>query len=238
MLFYYIRHGDPIYDPDCLTEHGKVQAEALSERLVKTGLDKIFVSTSTRARQTALPTCQKLGIEPTLLDFANEHYTWCDMTIPKADGSGNTWLFHNEKIIDLFNSREIRNMGDRWFDHPEIEKYNYEKGVERVYSEADSFLESLGYSHERYTGKYRVKAHNDDRVALFAHQGFGLLFLSCILDIPYPAFCTHFDMCHTGVTLIEFNPDSRGELCVPKMITLSDSAHLYAKDIPSNYVKF
>ena len=238
MIFYYIRHGDPIYEPDSLTPHGHVQAEALSEKIAKTGLDKIYASTSTRARQTAAPTCEKLGMEAELLDFANEHYTWCDMTIPKDDGSGNTWLFHNEKIIDLFTSREIRDMGDKWYDHPEIAKYNYSKGVERVYREADRFFESLGYSHERYTGKYKVTAHNDKRVALFAHQGFGLLFLSCLLDIPYPQFCTHFDMCHTGVTIIEFNPDSTGEFCVPKMITLSDSAHLYAKDIPSNYVQF
>ena len=31
MVFYYIRHGDPIYDPDSLTEHGHKQAEALAK---------------------------------------------------------------------------------------------------------------------------------------------------------------------------------------------------------------
>ncbi len=29
MLLYYIRHGDPIYDPDSLTPLGERQSEAL-----------------------------------------------------------------------------------------------------------------------------------------------------------------------------------------------------------------
>ena len=32
MLFFYIRHGDPIYSPDSLTPLGRRQAEALGRR--------------------------------------------------------------------------------------------------------------------------------------------------------------------------------------------------------------
>ena len=56
MLLFYIRHGDPIYMPDSLTPLGKRQAEAVAKRLSRYGLDKIFVSSSTRAIQTAEPT--------------------------------------------------------------------------------------------------------------------------------------------------------------------------------------
>lgn len=237
MLFYYIRHGDPIYSPDSLTEHGKVQAEALSEMLCNSGFDKIFVSTSKRARQTAEPTCQKTGIEPVLLDFANEHYAWISLVMDKEDGTGEEWLFQEKRSMALFCTREIRDLGDRWFDHPFFAGRGYEDAIERVYREADAFMESLGYAHDRYTGKYRAVAPNDDRVALFAHQGFGLAFLSCLLDIPYPAFSTHFDMCHTGVTVIEFASDENG-MCIPKILTLSNDSHLYCKGIPSNYPKF
>ena len=41
MLFFYIRHGIPIYDPDSLTELGKKQADALAKRLSIYGIDKI-----------------------------------------------------------------------------------------------------------------------------------------------------------------------------------------------------
>ena len=56
MLFIYIRHGEPIYDPDGLTELGKRQAEDVARHLKVEGVDKIFSSTSNRAIETALPT--------------------------------------------------------------------------------------------------------------------------------------------------------------------------------------
>ena len=55
MILYYIRHGEPIYDPDCLTELGHKQADAVSKRLALYGVDEIYSSTSIRARQTAEP---------------------------------------------------------------------------------------------------------------------------------------------------------------------------------------
>jgi probable phosphoglycerate mutase len=72
MIFYYIRHGDPVYNPDSLTPLGSRQAEAVSKRLALYGLDRIYSSTSNRAIMTAQPTCEILKKEPVLLDFANE----------------------------------------------------------------------------------------------------------------------------------------------------------------------
>ncbi|MBR2405819.1 MAG: histidine phosphatase family protein [Clostridia bacterium] len=233
MIFYYIRHGDPIYSPNSLTPLGLRQAEAVAKRLALHGLDKIYSSPSNRAVMTARPTCELLKLEPELLDFADETHAWMEFTIEKDEGNGKTWLFHNRKIAELFNSKEIRDLGDRWFDHPALKAGGYENGIERVYREMDKFFESLGYEHIRYTGKYAVKEPNDQRIALFAHQGFGLVFLSCLLDIPYPMISTHFDMTHTGITVIEF-PEREG-YCIPKVLTLSMDSHLYREGLPTKY---
>lgn len=233
MIFYYIRHGDPIYNPDSLTGLGLRQAEAVSKRLALYGLDKIYTSTSNRAIMTAKPTCEILKKEAEQLDFANEGHAWNDLTIEKEDGSGKTWLFQNKKAIDIFNSKDIRDLGDMWYNYPEFKKYNYEKGISRIYNETDAFFEDLGYEHIRYTGKYKIKKHNEQRIALFAHQGFGLVFLSCVLDIPYPMFCTHFDMCHTGLTVIKFQEND--DYCIPKILTLSSDSHLYREGLPTFY---
>ena len=233
MLLYYVRHGDPIYSPDSLTPLGERQAEAVAKRLALYGVDEVYSSTSNRAVQTAKPTCELVQKEPELLDFANESYTWDDLTIEREDGKGRTWLFHDRKTIDLFCSSDIRALGDRWFDHPRFAANNYEKGINRRYDEADRFLAKLGYEHERYTGKYISINPNDKRIALFAHQGFGLAFLSCVLDIPYPQFCTHFDMCHSGVTVIQFAES--GEWTVPKILSLSSDSHLYKEGLPTFY---
>ena len=167
------------------------------------------------------------------MDFANEGHAWHDLTFAREDGNGNTWLFQNRSVVELFNSKEIRDLGDRWFDHPMFKEYNYKNGINRIYDEADSFFESLGYEHIRYTGKYKVKQSNDQRIALFAHQGFGLAFLSCLLDIPYPMFCTHFDMCHTGITVIDFH--EYDGYCIPKILVLSSDSHLYREGVPTKY---
>ena len=53
MLLYFIRHGDPIYNPDSLTPLGERQAEAVAKRLALFGVNKIYASTSNRAILTA-----------------------------------------------------------------------------------------------------------------------------------------------------------------------------------------
>ena len=67
MLLFYVRHGDPIYDPDSLTEQGLKQADALVNRMKRCNPSKIYASSSNRAMLTAKPTCDALGIEMTLV---------------------------------------------------------------------------------------------------------------------------------------------------------------------------
>lgn len=232
MLFFYLRHGDPIYDPDSLTYLGEKQAEALSKRLALYGIDKIYASTSNRALQTAQPTANILKKTITPLDFANEGHAWNDFTVKNDDGSV-TWLFHSEKTKKLFAESSMFELGFDWYRHKELEQYDYKKGVDRIYDESDKFLLSLGYEHIRRTGKYKVIKSNSERVALFAHQGFGIAFLSCLLDIPYPIFANHFDICHTGMTVIDFR--ERGGFSIPKILTFSSDSHLYRDGICTNY---
>ena len=72
MLFYFIRHGDPIYEPDSLTELGKKQATALAERLFLEDIDEIYCSTSNRAIMTAEPLMKMLNKRDTLFSWAHE----------------------------------------------------------------------------------------------------------------------------------------------------------------------
>ena len=73
MLLFYIRHGDPVYDPDELTPLGHRQAESVARRLALFGVDEVYSSSSTRAMQTAQPTCELLHKELITLDFLNEN---------------------------------------------------------------------------------------------------------------------------------------------------------------------
>ncbi len=231
MLLFYIRHGHPIYNPDQLIPLGHKEAEAVAKRLALFGVDKIYASTSTRAMQTAQPTCDLLRKEMVTLPFAHENLAWAQLTLPLEDGR-NTWVWEHSEGRKLFVSPEVTSLGHRWYDHPAFAGNPFREGVERVNSESDSFLASLGYERQA-DGTYKEVTPNNDRVALFAHDGFGKAFLSHILNLPLPQFAVHFDMSHTGLTAIEFS--ERDGTVIPRICTYSSDAHLYREGLPTEY---
>lgn len=230
MLFFYVRHGDPIYKPDSLTPLGERQAEAVSKRLCQFGLDRIFSSTSNRAILTATPTAEILKKEIVQLDFANEGHAWRDFTIKSDDKM--QWLFLNKKARALFHTEEITSLGFKWYEHPEFAAYDYKKGLDRIGSESDAFFESLGYRRVGI-GKYEVVNETDERVALFAHEGFGLIFFSHLLGIPYPTFSTKFGIGHSGLTVVEFKNEDG--YAYPRVLTFSNDSHIYREGLPMKY---
>ena len=234
MLFYYVRHGDPIYNPDSLTPLGERQAESVAKRLTLHGIDEVYASTSNRAILTAKPTAEIAKQEITQLDFANESHAWEEFTIDAKNPDRKTFLFHSREAKEAFRTPECRALGDRWYDHPQFtpDRDRYAAGVDRVRRDCDAFFESLGYKHLG-GGKYEVLNHTGKRVALFAHQGFGMIFLPTVLGIPYSEFATRFDTTHTGVTVIEFaNEDG---FAYPKVLTLSNDSHLFCDGLPTRF---
>ena len=229
MIFFYVRHGDPIYDPDSLTPLGERQAEAVAKRLALYGVDRVYSSTSNRAMLTAKPTCELVKKEMELLDFANESHAYAEFTVER-NGKLN-WVFCDDESVRRFLEPDVISLGYDWYEHPEFT--GFKKGMERVYGNVRELFLSLGYEHIERTGRYKVMKQNDERVALFAHGGFGAAFLSAVLDIPYPLFSSHFDICHTGVTAIEFEEDNG--YAVPKVLTLSSDSHLYRDGLPTKY---
>ena len=67
-----VRHGDPDYSIDGLTEKGKREAELLADRLCKENISAVYCSTLGRARRTAEPTLQRFGIEAEYCEWLRE----------------------------------------------------------------------------------------------------------------------------------------------------------------------
>ena len=143
------------------------------------------------------------------------------------------WFFQNSITRKLFVSKEIRDLGDNWYTHPSFNETKAKEGIERVTAASDEFFKNLGYEHIVGSGTYKVLKDNDDRVAFFAHQGFGMSFFSCFMDIPYPQFSMHFDMGHSGMTVIEF--ENENGIAIPKILTLSNDSHIYKEGLPTKY---
>ncbi len=232
MLLYYIRHGDPIYDPDSLTPLGERQAEAIGRRLCVYGLDAIYTSPSNRARLTAKPTCELLKLEPTVLPFVDEALAARDYGVAPA-GGGWTWCFYDAPTRALMNAPDVRTLGDDWHTHESLAHTRLSIGIKRMQADADEFLLSLGYRHDRAAHHYIPEAPHDRRIAVFAHQGAGLAFLSAVLDIPYNVYCLHHDIGLTGMTVIRF--DENGGVVIPQVIQHSGDGHLYREGLGTRY---
>lgn len=234
MLLYFIRHGDPIYNPDSLTEKGKIQAEALSNRLVNSKIDRIYSSSSTRAIQTAEPTAKKLGKEIEILDWCNEKYVGAEFSI--IENGRPKWLFQSEEYLKKFSDNDMSKLGFEWYESQALsneERQRFKSGIKRVQKHTYELLKELGYEHNDNGHCYTAVKPNDMRVALFAHDGFSKAFMSAVLDIPYP-YLVKFEHNHTGMTVIEFFSYDDGT-AFARVLQYSNDSHLYKENLKTEY---
>ena len=237
MLLYYVRHGDPIYHPDQLTPMGHDQAEALAHRLAKFGVDKIYASTSKRAMQTAQHTCDLLGMEMETLDFLNENHLHEGFTLPH--GENKHWVWAHPEYARVLASKEVRDMGEGWYDHPQLAPYHFDRVLNPIHEQLDALIASHGYEHDIEKGLYKItERHAERRVAIFAHECVGKIAMSHLLDVPFPHYAAHFEMHTSGLTVIRFDDESFGsdkgapaDYARARLLTLSNDAHLYHEEL-------
>lgn len=227
MFLYIVRHGHPIYGPvEQLTPTGHRQARALAPRMVQSGITKIYSSPLRRAIETAQPTADALGLPINIEPWTSEGNAWARFCRRLPDG-GQTWVW-NVDDIGSFVRGENHEAGDKWYEIEAMKDVlNGKDGYAALQAESDEFLSRLGY--ERDGNEYIIRRPNDERVAVFCHQGFGLSWLSHLLRIPPNIFWAEFDITHTGVTILEFSNRKCGRT-VPKCLALSDMSHLFADD--------
>ena len=229
MLLFYIRHGEPVYEPDSLTPLGEKQAEALSKRLAKYGLDEIYASVSNRAMLTAIPTAKLLNKPVIPLEWCYERLAWLEFSVEKVFGDKPAWVYQIEEFRNAFVSDEVLKRGRDWCTG----KFSrFKDGINRISRETYKFLEELGYEYDFAGNCYKAVRPNEKKIALFAHEGFGMAFLSALTGVPYPLFCTHFGLGHSSMTVIRFDGNDN---VIPCVLQLSNDSHLYKEGLPTNY---
>ena len=74
MRIIFIRHGDPDYENDTLTEKGIREAKLLSERTAGWPVTQFYCSPLGRAQKTASYTLHKLGREAVTYEWLKEFF--------------------------------------------------------------------------------------------------------------------------------------------------------------------
>ena len=220
MLLYIVRHGDPNYVDDCLTERGRLQAEAVGKRIAASGINQIYSSPMGRAKQTAEPACRLLGLDCHIEDWSHEVEDERLSMEPYGKATSvsliqNTYVLENGGIDLPY---------ERAFEAVSFRSSGMKEAQARIVAGGREFLERLGYKEEN--GVYRILRANEDKVALFCHSVMARAWIAHLLHIPIHLMWSGFHYTHTGVTVIELRNRENG-ITAPTCLCMNDMSHLY-----------
>lgn len=221
MKIMIIRHGDPDYSIDSLTEKGWREAELLSERLIKANIDDFYCSPLGRAKDTASPTLKKLGKEAEILDWLHEF-------------RGNIVSpFTGEKRICWDLPPSIWCADDRYYDvkrwnEPELmSSGNSAKIFKETAEGVDALLERYGWHRDGMA----YRGGEDVTIALVCHFGLGITVMSYLLGISPVVAQNNFFLAPTSVTTLVSETDASG-VSHFRAIGVGDISHLYKQGEP------
>ena len=224
MDIFIVRHADPIYDPDGLTERGFKEADALVPRMEAWKVSQIHSSPSTRARLTATPTAKALNLPigeiPWLMELS-------DYKIQQDGQEFTVWDINGDAV----RSGSTLPTMDDWWKHPLLANIGIKERWDEFRGYMDEFLGNLGY--ERQGGVYKVHKSSQERVAFFCHGGTTLFLLSHLLEIPPTlTWCGNY-IWPSSVSRIHFDELTPGT-AVPRALHVSDVSHLIAAGLEPN----
>ena len=143
MKLLIVRHGDPDYDIDSLTEKGWKEVEYLSQKLSKLEVKAFYVSPLGRAKDTAAPTLKKMGRTATECEWLKEFpcQIWrpdvTDKKIIAWDWLPQDWMA-DERFFQY----------DHWFENEAMQEGHVKEEYDRVTGEFDRLLAKHGYERE------------------------------------------------------------------------------------------
>lgn len=223
MRILIIRHGDPDYANDSLTEKGRREAEQLSKRLAGEQLDYIYCSPLGRAQATAAPTVRVTGLQPETKEWLRE-FPANIKTDYRPDGMCPWEMLprHWSSIPALYDRKQ-------WKSAPPFAESRVPEVYDRVCGEFDKLIAEHGYTREGQV--YAADRPNDETLAFFCHQGLGLTLVSHIIGLSLPQVWQTMFLPTSSVTLfhMEEHREEPGSALL-RCIYLGDISHLYRAD--------
>ena len=220
MRLLIIRHGDPDYAIDGLTEVGKIEAELLAERLAKEGVSAIYCSTLGRARATAEPTVKRLGLSAEYCEWLRE-FDYAKVYRPWEDEYSCAWDVLPEYMAthpDMYHPVD-------WLGSDLIKDTDIPIRYPEVCKAFDAMLASHGYVREGLS--YRAREANHDTVAIFCHYGVTAVLLSHLMNCSPYSLWQHTVTPPTSISVLH-TEERREGIAHFRMAALGDTAHLYA----------
>ena len=158
MKLIFVRHGEPDYAHDCLTENGRIQAAATAQRLKGEGISAVYASSNGRAVETASYTAKEYGLEVQKLDFMHE-INWGDKNgseYEKLPYNGHPWTLGYKLLTEYPEYADNKGWAEHHFFRDNVCMDYFGLISENI----DKLL--LKYGLERRNSLYYCRKENND----------------------------------------------------------------------------
>ena len=194
MKLIFIRHAEPDYENNTITEKGWCEAALLAERVSKWDVKDFYQSPLGRAKDTASLSLKKMNRTATSYEWLQEFwYTWND---PETGHSDCCWDF----LPKEWTRRPGLYDKDKWMN--EI-PYNSNPTVYDHYLDVNKNFDDLLMQHgyKRQDGYYLVNEHNDDNLVFFCHFGITCVLMSHLMGLSPVMLWQNTFIAPSGITV-------------------------------------
>ncbi len=202
MRLILVRHAEPDYAHNTITEKGKREAIALAQRIKNWDVTDFYMSPLGRAMDTAKPTLEIMGRNAEIIPWAQE------FTYPCIDPMTHTTHLCWDYVPSMWTHENLNFTLNDWVHaYPQSTNPDIEANYKKVCAELDNLLLKYGYRRdgliyrtrgkcaenkihtvgpvETHDGQLLEKSDPGDTVVIFCHLGISCVFLSHLLNIPF-----------------------------------------------------
>ena len=226
MRLILIRHAEPDYSIDSLTERGFIEAQALSERISRLDVKAFYCSPLGRAKKTAEPFLTAMGRSATTLPWLREFSPKVKKPWKEKEGCAWDWL------PEVWCGRENFYDKDSWYSESEFQSAGVKEAYDEVTEGLDALLSSHGY--DRCGGYYRAAKPNRDTIVLVCHFGVMAVMLSHLFGVSPMTLWHGTCALPSSVTILD-TEERREGIAYFRMNAFGDTSHLYAKGISPSF---
>lgn len=221
MRLLIIRHGDPDYEKDSLTERGWREAELLADRISKLDVAEFYVSPLGRAKDTASLTLRKMNRTAREYDWLQEF----PPRIHRPDVKGRRMTLAWDWLPEDWTAEETYFMRDGWANTDIMRASNVGEVYGKVIESFDALLAEHGYVREG--NLYRVERPNRDTLVFFCHFGLECVLLSRLMNVSPMILWHHTCAAPSSVTTV-YTEERREGRAAFRVSAFGDISHLYA----------
>ncbi|MBO5412084.1 MAG: histidine phosphatase family protein [Clostridia bacterium] len=238
MKLLLIRHADPDYEIDGLTEKGHKEAKLLAERLKKEKIAKIYSSPFGRAMRTAEYTANACNLPIIEKEFLREFHVYFD---PSQGGRKMRFPWKEARtawdmLPGYWTKKKEFYDAERWHQADVYRDANMQSAYTKVVQEFDALLAEHGYVREN--GYYRVENPNTQTIALFCHFGIETVLLSHLFGTSPVPLWQGLVALPSSVTTLHTEERRKG-IASFRCCGFGDIGHLYAGgEAPSFAARF